>query len=116
MAGPRERFPASSRLRRTTEFQRASRMARKVATRHFVLLLAQRQPGAIADTARLGITVSRRVGPAVTRNRVKRAIREWFRRARIGIDPRLDLVVIARPSSARVPGREIARELGEVFE
>jgi ribonuclease P protein component len=116
MAEPRERFPASSRLRRTKDFQRASRVARKVATDHFVLLLAPRRPGTIADSARLGVTVSRRVGPAVTRNRVKRAIREWFRRTHIQIDPQLDLVVIARPSAARMLGREIARELGEAFE
>jgi ribonuclease P protein component len=47
---------------------------------------------------------------------VKRAIREWFRRTHIQIDPQLDLVVIARPSAARMLGREIARELGEAFE
>ncbi len=57
-------------------------------------------PNAI-DAPRLGITVSRKVGGAVVRNRVKRRVREiyrrWSERARL---PALDLVVAARPAAA----------------
>ena len=46
---------------------------------------------------RLGITVSRKVGNAVVRNRFKRRVRAWFRARRGELDAGLDLVVIARP-------------------
>jgi ribonuclease P protein component len=48
---------------------------------------------------RLGITVSRKVGNAVVRNRIKRGIREWFRRCRDEMAGDIDLVVIARPAA-----------------
>jgi ribonuclease P protein component len=51
-------------------------------------------------TTRLGITASRRVGPAVVRSLVKRRIREWFRRHRGELPVNRDIVVIARGSMA----------------
>jgi ribonuclease P protein component len=54
------------------------------------------------------------VGGAVVRNRVKRRVREWFRRERDGLEEGVDLVVIARPPAAELPGREVARELHEL--
>ena len=55
---------------------------------------------------RLGVTVSRRVGGAVVRNRVKRRIRAWFRRSRGELAARTDLVVIARSPAAELGGQE----------
>ena len=46
--------------------------------------------------SRLGVTVSRRIGGAVGRNRVKRVLREIFRYNRDALLPPLDLVVVAR--------------------
>jgi len=65
--------------------------------------------------ARLGVTVSSRVGNAVERNRVKRWVREAFRARAAGL-PAVDVVVIAR-SGAPVGGLEAARRaLGGVRE
>jgi len=52
--------------------------------------------GAEGGGPRLGLTVSRKVGNAVVRNRVKRRIREWFRRERDCFGGAWDVVVIAR--------------------
>jgi ribonuclease P protein component len=60
---------------------------------------------------RLGITVSRKVGNAVTRNRLKRVIREWFRVSRGGLSPAGDLVVIARKGAGLLDAQEIRNEL-----
>ena len=62
----------------------------------------------------MGLTVSRKIGNAVVRNSVKRKIREYFRRSKHLI-PHLDLVVVARPGSGKLPGRAIQEELSAII-
>ena len=81
-----------------------------MTTPSFLLLVAARFPACEGAPARLGLTVSRRVGRAVERNRVKRGVREWFRRNRSALPLDRDLVVIARPAAADLEQREIERE------
>lgn len=64
-----------------------------------------------AGRARLGLTVSRRVGNAVARNRVKRRVREWFRREQGRLSPGRDYVVIARPGAASLETGALWAEL-----
>ena len=59
--------------------------------------------------------MSRRVGNAVVRNRVKRAIREWFRHSRSELEEGVDIVVIARQGAAEQGVDEIARELSRLL-
>ncbi len=61
-------------------------------------------------TPRLGLSVSRRVGNAVTRNTVRRRLREVFHSARPEIPGDLDLVVSARPAAAEATVRELSEE------
>lgn len=81
---------------------------RKLGGKHFLVVVA-------AGDGRLGITVSKKVGNAVTRNRVKRFVREFVRQAvRPGgrwLPADRDLVVIARPSAAGLGFAEVAGEL-----
>jgi ribonuclease P protein component len=86
-----------------------------VAARYFVVIAAPcEQPG--AQRQRLGVTVSRRVGNAVNRNRVKRRIREWFREARHELAPGTDLVVIARNGAAELSAAETSVALGSLMQ
>ena len=64
---------------------------------------------------RLGITVSRKVGNAVVRNRLKRWIREYFRCHRAGLTAPLDLSVIAKPGAAALSHAQIICQLREAF-
>ena len=62
----------------------------------------------------MGVTVSRRVGNAVVRNRVKRGIREWFRHSRLGFLEGLEIVVIARPGARTLTAKQAGEALNGV--
>jgi ribonuclease P protein component len=99
-------FPKAARIRRRREFLSMGQRGEKRRTPHFVLVTER-----CSGTPRLGITVSRKVGGAVRRNRLKRRIREIYRRERDRIDLGQDLVVIAKIGAAELESAEIQREL-----
>lgn len=63
----------------------------------------------------MGITVSKRVGDAVVRNRVKRMIREVFRRYRKRIHPPQTVLVIGRPAAATATYAQVRSELARAL-
>ncbi len=77
---------------RRADFVRASQRGRKLVTRYFLVLVHDRGD---RGRTRLGVTVTRRVGKAVRRNRIKRLVREWFQRSGQELGP-CDLNVIAK--------------------
>ena len=93
-------FAAADRLHRSAEFLRLQRIGVRFQSPYFVLYAGRLdyEP----ERARLGVTVSRRIGNAVVRNRVKRRVREIFRKAmRAELPPRTSIVVIARGGAGR---------------
>jgi ribonuclease P protein component len=64
---------------------------------------------------RLGVTVTRKIGGAVRRNRIKRVLRDIFRRNRATLDPPLDLVVNARPPIVGAESAALEREFLKTF-
>jgi ribonuclease P protein component len=86
-----------TRLSRSSDFERVYRQGSSVASR-FLVLYYFRQSERSADAApRLGLSVSKKLGGAVVRNRVKRHLREAFRASAERVSPDYDYVVIARP-------------------
>lgn len=65
------------------------------------------------DSARLGLSVGKRVGNAVERNRVKRVLREEFSHIADDLPPGVDFVVIARPGAFEYIEERGSRALGE---
>lgn len=84
------------RLSRSGEFDRVYRDGSSHATRHLVLYSFPRKDEEDRDV-RLGVSVSRKVGGAVERNRVKRTLREAFWELADRLPPRHDFVLVARP-------------------
>ncbi len=87
-----ERFPWRHRIVRASDFRRIYRTGRRFDAGRFVLF---GRPNGLGYH-RLGLTVSRKVGRAVARNRVKRQFREIFRRFSSEIPCPSDLVVNAK--------------------
>ncbi|MBA3370239.1 MAG: ribonuclease P protein component [Thermoleophilaceae bacterium] len=100
------------RLSHSADFDRAFREGRSFATRHLVLhVFLRSEADAPADdplAPRLGVSVGRRVGGAVERNRVKRLLREAFWMVAPSLPPTHDFVLVARSEAA-----ELARAGGE---
>jgi ribonuclease P protein component len=94
------------RLSRSAEFDRVYREGRSHASRHLVLYTFPREEA--EDDPRLGVSVGRKVGGAVERNRVKRLLREAFWAAADTLPDGHDFVVVARPDAG-----ELARKEGE---
>lgn len=109
--GHGEGFPKAARIRRRREFLSLGRAGEKRRTGNFVLVLQSR-----AEGPRLGITVSRKVGGAVTRNLLKRRIREVFRRHPNRPHFGCDLLVIAKPGVGGLPVGVVRQEVGRVLE
>lgn len=110
-----EAYPKQKRLAKRREFLRVYESGRKLFSRHAVLFLARNDLG----QSRLGITVTRKAGNAVVRNRLKRWTREVYRRWRepFGIDAdSLDLVVNVKPGAATTSFEEFSRDLRKLLE
>lgn len=110
------RAGSRGRLSRSAEFERVYRQGRSTANRHLVLYTF---PNASSERPRLGLSVSRKVGGAVERNRVKRMLREAFAEHEGELQRGQDAVVVARPSAAELIEREglagVAAALSELI-
>jgi ribonuclease P protein component len=103
----RGRTPRRRRLSRSAEFERVYRQGRSKGNRFLVLYAFPREEAEAADDGpRLGLSVSRRVGGAVERNRVKRVLREAFWAEAERLPPGSDYVVVARPDARDLAERE----------
>ena len=102
-----ERYSKRTRLRKRNEYLLVQRSGRKVHSRGFVGLVYAQNSG----PSRLGITTSRRIGNAVKRNRLRRLVREAFRRGWMPVPDRLDVVVIAKRQAADMANADIFDDL-----
>jgi len=103
-----------SRLSRSSDFQRIYRQGSSTASRFLVLYSFRRPAEVNADGPRLGLSVSKKIGGAVVRNRVKRLLREAFGSARGQLAEDHDFVLIARPPLLELMARESEGEKGLV--
>jgi ribonuclease P protein component len=104
------RFTKAVRLRQRHDFLRAQAQGKRLHTRHFGVVLAPMAAG----HPRLGLVVTKRLGKAVQRNRVKRLLREFFRRHQTGL-PDFDLVIMAKKGAPALGYDQVEEELGRLL-
>ena len=104
------RFTKAVRLRHRQDFLRAQAQGKRLHTRHFGVVLAPMAEG----HPRLGLVATRRMGKAVQRNRVKRLLREFFRRHQTGL-PAFDLVIMAKKGASALEYHQVEEELGRLL-
>lgn len=108
----RHSFQKADRLLKREEYLSLLKNGNKIHNRHFILLCKKSN----LDRSRIGITVSRKVGCAVQRNRIKRLAREFFRLNRHALSGFWDINIIAKKSAADLANKEVCASLAQIFE
>jgi ribonuclease P protein component len=107
--------PRLGRLKRRAEFQRVSR-GRRRACDAFTLQAAARSPDADASGPRVGFTVTKKVGVAVVRNRIRRRLKEALRAASpLEAREDCDYVLMARREALARPFAALVDDLDRAF-
>ena len=105
-------LPKGHRLTRSGDYARVRREGRSRA--HPLLILAAAPNG--GETTRVGLTVGKKVGGAVARNRVKRLLREAARARLARVRPGYDVVLIGRPETANVGLEPVGAALEQLLQ
>jgi len=109
MCNEHERFGKEERIRKRGQYLAVQKQGRKFHLEHLLVLVL-----ANPNKRRIGITVSSKVGNAVVRNRVKRLLREVWRRHRQHLPMGYDLVFIAKKNAAQVSYEDLHRQVFEL--
>lgn len=100
-------FRPNEKIRKRKEYLSIYQNGTRTYARHFTFVAQKNELG----YGRLGITVSKKVGDAVRRNRIKRLIREFFRLNKTGFVASRDIVVIGKKGIPRLSYQDVCKEL-----
>ena len=104
-------FSKKERLLNRKDFVNLNRIGKRFHSAHFLLYIGKNRLG----ITRLGIIASKKIGNAVTRNRVKRFIREFFRLHKSLMPEGIDILVVARTGAGELDYHRVKEELGEIL-
>ena len=107
----RKTFTKDDRLLKRSDFQRLSKNGKRIQNRYFIVYISRND----LKRCRLGLTVTRKVGNAVARNRIKRLAREYFRQNRHIIKDYWDISLIAKRECIEVTNKALLSALENIF-
>jgi ribonuclease P protein component len=107
----RQTFTKTDRLTQRNEFIKLNKFGKRYSNRYFIAYVFENQ----RDSCRLGITVTRKVGKATVRNRIKRLVREYFRQNRHIFSHSWDINLIAKKGVADIPNRRVVLFVEDIF-
>ena len=99
------------RLLKTADFDRALRSGRRAGSSYLALFVSDNELG----RPRVGFAVSRKLGNAVVRNRIKRRLRELVRPLAQGTQAGRDVVIVARPSAIDAEYARLRQDLSALW-
>ena len=105
-------FTKADRILKRSEFIALSKLGRRVQNNDFIAYFLPAQH----NHSRLGVTVTKKVGQAVERNRIKRLVREYFRLNRHCLSGKWDINIIAKRQSAGITSEKVFRSLENIFD
>lgn len=100
------------RLRKREDFSRVFKHGKAAANHQFVLYY---KPSAEAESFRIGVSASKKVGNAVVRNRIRRRVKEAVRHMEQKVSLRVDIVLIVRKPAIELGHEELKKSLHHVF-
>ncbi len=103
-------FSKHERLLKRKDFVNLNRKGKRYYSQHFIVIARKNEFG----ITRLGITVTKKTGNAVVRNRIKRLVREFFRLNKASVSQGYDIVIIARKDTSHFNFEQIQAELQDV--
>ena len=102
----------ADRILKRREFIVLAESGRRIQNEHFIANFSPNQLG----RSRIGITVTKKVGPAVKRNRIKRLVREYFRLNRHQLAGHWDINIIAKRQTVDLSSEKTYRSLANLAE
>ena len=105
-------FGKQDRLLKRAEFLHLADYGIRIQNRHFIIVFHPNDHG----KTRLGVTVTKKVGNAVKRNKIKRALREFFRMNRCHLKGHWDINIIAKFSAANLDAGRTQECLNRLFQ
>ncbi len=111
-----ESLPRARIIRRRGVFDTARNKGRRVSSRHFILNFIAREALASGETGSVAFLTPKRLGPATVRNRLRRRMREIYRRELARAEEKAYLIWIARPPAVELSFEELKRAMRELRE
>ena len=105
------RFPAEHKIKKRRDFLAVKKSGQLYRCPHFLVIIKNRGTG----PTRLGVTVTRKIGGAVVRNRIKRHLREFFRVEYQYLPSSIDMSVIVLRGAEKLSFTDVQRELQVVL-
>jgi len=100
----------ADRILKRREFIALAESGQRIQNEHFIAVFSPNQLG----RSRIGITVTKKVGPAVKRNKIKRLVREYFRLNRHQLAGHWDINIIAKRQAADFSSEKALRSLTDI--
>lgn len=107
-------FSKTERLTKNKEFRRIFREGKSFSNQYLTIYIYQRPPTE-GNQIRLGLVVSRKLGKAVKRNKLKRRLREFFRLHKHLLKPSLDIIFLPRNQAVNCNFQELKKSVLSIF-
>ncbi len=105
-------YSKADRILKRAEYLRLSKSGQRIRNRYFIAYVGEGKNG----RSRLGVTVTKKTGNAVIRNRMKRLCREFFRLHRNSIAGKRDINIVVTKEAAQLPGKNFFLSLQNLFD